>query len=53
VGSLKEFKALVRLAQKGKVPVIRITLERQETASAALTRRRDGKVTGRTILVAA
>jgi len=29
VGSLKEFKALVRLAQKGKVPVIRITLEHQ------------------------
>jgi len=29
VGSLKELKALVRLAQKGKVPVIRITLERQ------------------------
>ena len=38
--------------QKGKVPGIPITLEKQENANAALMRLRDGKVTGRTILVA-
>jgi alcohol dehydrogenase/propanol-preferring alcohol dehydrogenase len=52
VGSLKELKALVALAQKGKVPGIPITLEKQENANAALMRLRDGQVTGRTILVA-
>ena len=52
VGSLKELKALVTLAQKGKVPGIPITLEKQENANAALMRLRDGHVTGRTILVA-
>jgi len=52
VGSLKELKALVTLAQKGKIPGIPITLEKQENANAALMRLRDGHVTGRTILVA-
>ena len=52
MGSLKELKALVALAQKGKIPGIPITLEKQENANAALMRLRDGMVTGRTILVA-
>ncbi|MDB5412014.1 MAG: uncharacterized protein JWR10_349 [Rubritepida sp.] len=53
VGSLKELRALVILAQEGKVPGIPIELDRMENANAALNRLRDGKVTGRTILVAA
>lgn len=52
VGNLKELRALVEIAKKGAIPPIPITLERRENADAALNRLKDGKVTGRTILVA-
>ncbi len=52
VGNLKELRALVEIAKKGGIPPIPITLERRENADAALNRLKDGKVTGRTILVA-
>ncbi|MCU0944345.1 MAG: alcohol dehydrogenase [Rubritepida sp.] len=53
VGSLKELRELVALAQKGKVPPIPVSTEPLRNADAALNRLREGKVTGRTILVAA
>ncbi|WP_424814394.1 alcohol dehydrogenase [Roseococcus sp. YIM B11640] len=52
VGSLPELHEVVKLAQDGKVPAIPITLEKMANADAALHRLKDGKVTGRTILVA-
>jgi alcohol dehydrogenase/propanol-preferring alcohol dehydrogenase len=52
VGSIPELKALVALAQKGKVPPIPISTEPLKNADLALNRLREGKVTGRTILVA-
>jgi propanol-preferring alcohol dehydrogenase len=52
VGNLKELRALVEIAKAGKIPGIPITLEKFENADAALNRLKDGKVTGRTILVA-
>lgn len=53
VGSLPELRALVAMAQKGKVPPIPIERDRFENADAALNRLKDGKVVGRVILCAA
>jgi alcohol dehydrogenase/propanol-preferring alcohol dehydrogenase len=52
VGSPKELRELVALAQGGKVPVP-ITKMRPEQANEALMRLRDGRVTGRVVLTAA
>ncbi len=52
VGSLPELRELVGLAQQGKVPPIPVAHEPFERADWALSRLRDGKVTGRIILTA-
>lgn len=52
VGSLKELRELVVMAQKGKVPPIPISTARLHEADAVLNRLREGKITGRTILTA-
>jgi len=53
VGNPKELRALVALAQTGRLPAIPITREPLPNASSALMRLRDGKVTGRIVLTAA
>lgn len=53
VGSPIELRELVRLAQGGKVTPLPLTQVPQTEANAALVRLRDGKVTGRMVLVAA
>ncbi len=53
VGNLNELRELVALAQGGKLPAIPVATVPIETANHALMRLRDGKVTGRTVLVAA
>jgi alcohol dehydrogenase/propanol-preferring alcohol dehydrogenase len=52
VGSLPELRELVDLAKAGKVPPIPVTTQPLPTANEALMRLRDGKVTGRVVLVA-
>ncbi|RVT95357.1 alcohol dehydrogenase [Rhodovarius crocodyli] len=52
VGSLGELKDVVKLAQGGKIPAIPVTGVPQNQADAALNRLKDGKVTGRLVLVA-
>lgn len=52
VGSLKELRELVGMAQAGQVPPIPVTREPFENADSALHRLKDGKVTGRIILSA-
>ena len=53
VGNPKELRELVALAQSGKLPAMPITEMKQPQANEALTRLRDGKVTGRVVLTAA
>ena len=53
VGNPKELRALVELAQDGKLQAMPITEMKQKDANEALTRLRDGKVTGRVVLTAA
>ncbi len=53
VGSVLELRELVALAQQGKVPPIPVATAPMHTANNALMRLREGKVTGRTVLVAA
>ncbi len=53
VGSIKELRELVVMAQKGKVPPIPISTAPLHEADAVLNRLREGKITGRTILTAA
>jgi len=50
VGSPKELRELVGLAQGGKVPPIPVTMVPQNQADEALMRLRAGKVTGRIVL---
>jgi propanol-preferring alcohol dehydrogenase len=52
VGSPKELRALVAMAQGGKLPGIPITREPMRNADAALQRLIAGKVTGRVVLTA-
>ncbi len=52
VGNPKELRALVALAQGGKLPPIPITREPLRNADSALQRLRAGKVTGRIVLTA-
>ncbi len=53
VGNPKELRALVALAQDGKLKPMPITEMPQSSANEALMRLRDGKVTGRVVLTAA
>jgi len=53
VGNPKELRALVALAQGGGLEATPITEMKQEEANTALMRLRDGKVTGRVVLIAA
>ena len=53
VGSPVDLRELVKLAQGGKVAPLPVTEMPQREADAALMRLRDGKVTGRVVLVAA
>ncbi len=53
VGNPKELRALVALAQDGKLQPTPITQVPQASANEALMRLRDGKVTGRVVLTAA
>lgn len=50
VGNPKELRALVKLAQDGKLPPLPLTTVPQSQANDALMRLRDGKVTGRIVL---
>ena len=52
VGSVKELRALVGIAQQGSLPAIPLTLEPLNQADNALNRLRAGQVTGRVILTA-
>jgi alcohol dehydrogenase/propanol-preferring alcohol dehydrogenase len=52
VGSPKELRALVALAQDGSLPPIPITREPMRNADSALQRLIAGKVTGRIVLTA-
>jgi alcohol dehydrogenase/propanol-preferring alcohol dehydrogenase len=53
VGNPKELRELVALAQDGGITALPITPVPQSSATAALHRLRDGKVTGRIVLTAA
>jgi alcohol dehydrogenase/propanol-preferring alcohol dehydrogenase len=53
VGNPKELRELVALAQGGAAPKLPITEMPQAQANEALKRLRDGKVTGRVVLIAA
>jgi alcohol dehydrogenase, propanol-preferring len=53
VGSVKELRELVGIAQKQSLPAIPITREPLNQAHNALQRLREGKVTGRVVLTAA
>lgn len=50
VGSPKDLRALVRLAQEGKLAPLPVTTVPQREANAALMRLKEGKVTGRMVL---
>jgi len=52
VGNVKELRALVDIAKKGKLPPIPVTKEPLRNADAALNRLREGKVVGRIVLTA-
>ncbi len=53
VGTVKDLRGLVALAQSGKVPPIPVTTVPQSEADSALMRLRAGQVTGRIVLKAA
>ena len=53
VGTVKDLRGLVALAQSGKVPPIPVTTLPQSEADTALMRLRAGQVTGRLVLKAA
>lgn len=52
VGNVKELRALIDIAKKGKIPPIPVTREPLRNADAALNRLREGKVVGRIVLTA-
>ena len=52
VGSPKELRELVALAQAGELKALPVETVPQNQADAALMRLRDGKVTGRLVLKA-
>ena len=50
VGTVKDLRELVNLAQRGEVPALPVATVPQSQANAALMRLREGKVTGRLVL---
>lgn len=52
VGDVKELRALIDLAKKGQIPPIPVANEPQRNADAVLHRLKEGKITGRVVLVA-
>ncbi len=52
VGTVKDLRGLVELAQRGQLAPLPVTTVPQHEANAALMRLRDGKVTGRIVLKA-
>ena len=52
VGNVKELRALIDIAKKGLIPAIPVENTPQRNADAVLHRLKDGKITGRVVLVA-
>jgi alcohol dehydrogenase/propanol-preferring alcohol dehydrogenase len=52
VGNVKELRALIDIAKQGQIPPIPIENEPQRNADAVLHRLKEGKITGRVVLVA-
>jgi propanol-preferring alcohol dehydrogenase len=52
VGNVKELRALIDIAKKGQIPAIPIENQPQRNADAVLHRLKEGKITGRVVLVA-
>ncbi|MBX5455053.1 MAG: zinc-binding dehydrogenase, partial [Acidobacteriia bacterium] len=52
VGTVKDLRGLVELAQRGQLAPLPVTTMPQREANAALMRLREGKVTGRIVLKA-
>jgi alcohol dehydrogenase, propanol-preferring len=52
VGNVKELRALIDIAKKGQIPAIPVENTPQRNADAVLHRLKDGKITGRVVLVA-
>ncbi|MDB5373879.1 MAG: uncharacterized protein JWP04_2521 [Belnapia sp.] len=52
VGDVKELRALIGIAKKGLIPPIPIENQPQRNADAVLHRLKEGKITGRVVLVA-
>jgi alcohol dehydrogenase, propanol-preferring len=50
VGSVKELRELVKMAQDSKLEALPVAATPQRDANGALMRLRDGKVTGRLVL---
>ncbi len=52
VGNVKELRALIDIAKKGLIPAIPVENTPQRNADAVLHRLKEGKITGRVVLVA-
>ena len=52
VGNVKELRALIDIAKKGLIPAIPVENTPQQNADAVLHRLKEGKITGRVVLVA-
>ena len=52
VGNVKELRALIDIAKKGQIPAIPVENQPQRNADAVLHRLKEGKITGRVVLVA-
>ena len=52
VGNVKELRALIDIAKKGQIPAIPIENQPQRNADAVLHRLKEGRITGRVVLVA-
>ncbi|MBL6458040.1 alcohol dehydrogenase catalytic domain-containing protein [Belnapia sp. T6] len=52
VGNVKELRALIDIAKKGQIPPIPVENQPQRNADAVLHRLKEGKITGRVVLVA-
>lgn len=52
VGDVKELRALIDIAKQGKIPPIPIENQPQRNADAVLHRLKEGRITGRVVLVA-
>ncbi|MBL6077551.1 alcohol dehydrogenase catalytic domain-containing protein [Belnapia sp. T18] len=52
VGNVKELRALIDIAKQGQIPPIPVENQPQRNADAVLHRLKEGKITGRVVLVA-